>query len=371
VIKKSKIKNNGTSKPLIKTSKKSEPQTMEELLAQTGYVLRGLKRGNEVKGTVTNVGKKEILVDIGGKSEGVVLGREFEAIEDLLPTIKVGDKISAIVTAPENESGQTVLSLRQTGLERRWQVLKEAFTHGEEIEVTGLEPTRGGLLVNFAGLRGFIPTSCLDPSLSGNPQELIGRRIKGKILEFSEAQNRLVISQKAVTMGKEIEEALSKIKIGEEYEGEIKGLAPFGAFIDVLGLEGLVHISEIAWEKVEKPEDYFKIGEKAKIKVLSVDRTAGRLNLSVKQLTPDPWDKVTQNYKIDTIVKGKITRKAPYGFFVNLEPGIEGLIHISKISPGQEFAAGEKIECLVERIDKLRRQISLSPILKEKPVGYR
>lgn len=372
-------KKKNSSKPLSKTKKSSkqkvkEPQTMEELLAQTGYKIHGFKRGEIVEGKIVSLSPREILIDVGGKSYAIVSPREFEFIKDLVQNLSVGDKVTARVALPENEEGQIVLSLRRTAFQKRWEFLQEAAKKREEIEVVGTDVIRGGLLTDFYGIRGFIPASCLSPEFAGQPERLRGRRLKVKVLEVDRNQNRLVISQKAVIslqQREKQEKALKKIKLGEVYKAKVAGIAPFGVFMDVGGVEGLVHISEIAWEKVGNPSDYFKIGDEVKVKVLEIDKEQGKLNLSCKQLTPDPWENIEKKYKKDKTVKGKVTRVSPYGAFVSLEKGIEGLIHISKIPPGQELKEKDVAECVVERIDKEKRKISLSLVPKGKPVGYR
>ncbi|MBI2612032.1 30S ribosomal protein S1 [Candidatus Gottesmanbacteria bacterium] len=357
------------------TSKSSkEPQTMDELLAQAGGLAISVKRGDTVEGKVVSISPNEILVDIGKKSFGVIAEWELEQVKDFAATLKVGDKIVAQVTNPENDMGYTVLSLRQASSQKRWEVLLEKKEKGEDIDVTGIDSTKGGLLVDWQGLRGFIPSTQFDSSYSSNPSSLIGKTIKVKILEVDKGMNRLVLSQKAQALGmtpQALKDALSKIKPEDVLKGTISGVAPFGIFVDIDGIEGLVHISEIAWEKVANPSSLYKVGETVEVMVLEVNEKDGKLNLSIKRLLPDPWKNILDRYPPETNVAGKVTRIAPYGAFVQLEPGIEGLIHISKLTQDDMPKEGDEISCVIESIDEVKRKISLTFIPKEKPVGYR
>ncbi|MBI4999199.1 S1 RNA-binding domain-containing protein, partial [Candidatus Gottesmanbacteria bacterium] len=254
---------------------------MEELLKTTGYQLRGFKRGDTIEGKIISITPSEILIDIGYKSLGIVSEREMDMIGDLLPAIKVGDKIPVQIISPESENGQIILSIRRAGMEKKWQEAETARLGGEIIEVVGVEVTRGGLLVDWQGLRGFIPASQLDQS-RGGAQKGVGQKIKAVVLEADRATNRLVFSEKKALVGARVaekKEALAKIKIGETYEGKVSGIVPFGIFVSIDRLEGLVHISEIAWEKVGNPSDYFKIGQTVRVFVLSKDKETGKLNL--------------------------------------------------------------------------------------------
>lgn len=359
-----------------------EPQTMEELLAVTGYGLKGVKKGDVVEGVISNVLPKEILVDIGGKAQGVVIDRELETYKDALMALKPGDKVVAQVIVAENDRGQSVLSLRRSIFEKRWDTLAEHQKSGEALEVLLKEPVRGGILVDYGGLRGYIPQSQLDGTLSKQIDKITGRRVEAKVIEVDKDTNRLVFSQRAVTEGEALakqKDILSELTVDETVQATITSIVPFGAFAKLKvtkdkvehEIEGLIHISEIAWEKVDDPGQYFKVGDSVKVKVIGVDASTGKLTLSLKQLLPDPWEHVLDMYEKDSQVKGTVTRVTPYGIFINLSPGIEGLIHISKVSPGEEPKAGSEITCIVEDVQPDKRKISLSQALTEKPIGYR
>lgn len=362
-----------SSKPAVKSSQK-EPQTMDELLVQAGGLNLGIKKGTTVTGTVVSVTPREVLIDIGKKSFGVVASWELEQVKDYAASLAPGDKVTTQIINPENETGYATLSLRKTSSERRWTKLFDIAEKGEDIEVIGLEVAKGGLLVEWQSLRGFVPSTQLDPQAASNPYELISKHIKVKVLEVDSSLNRFVLSQKAATLGISptvLKEKIGKIKSDDVMNGMVSGVAPFGIFVDIDGLEGLVHISEIAWEKVENPATMYKVGDKVEVVVLDVNKNEGKLNLSIKRLTPDPWKNILDRFPPDSQVSGKVMRIAPYGVFVKLETGIEGLVHISKITAGSEPKAGETIDCIVEKVDPTKRKISLTLVPHAKPVGYR
>lgn len=373
--------------------------TMEQLLAATGYKIPILKRGQEVKGKVLSVSKTEILVDIGAKSEGIVYGREIAANPDLLLSLAPGDPIEATVIYPENEQGQVVLSLRKHSGNRRWGELEEKRDSGETIDVVVVEVNRGGIICEYFGLRGFVPASQLSqvPNKLG---DLIGKRLTVSVIEADQVSNRLIFTQKQQRDIAAIKGVLSKVKIGEKYKGLVTAILPFGVFVEIevgqlgdlavgqLGgkkpnspiaqepndqnkIEGLVHISEISWEKLEDPTKGFSVGQEVDVAVVSKDEEAGRLNLSIRQLQEDPFAKTAQKYAVDQKVKGTVSKVTPYGVFITLEEGLDGLIHISKIPPSTTYAVGDKVECEVESVDVATRRVALVPIATEKPVLYR
>ncbi len=371
-------------KKIVDRSKTSKtvPQTMEELLASAHYTLKGVKKGDVVEGKITRVSRSEITVDIGGKTEGVVIDRELENYRDMLASLAVGDTVVAQVVVAENDRGQSVLSLRRSMFEKRWAKLTQLKEKSETVDVVVKEPVRGGVLVDYGGLRGYIPQSQLDGATAKQLEKSVNKRIQVKVVEVDRDTNRLVFSQRAVTEGENLakqKDILSALSVGQTLAAVITGVVPFGAFAKLTvakdgkehEVEGLIHISEIAWEKVDDVAQYLKVGDKVKVKIVSIDAATGKLTLSVKQLLPDPWEHVLDMFEKDTTVKGTVSRVSPYGIFVTLSPGIEGLIHISKISPGEEPKTGDEIQCIIEEIKPDQRKISLSMALKEKPIGYR
>lgn len=364
-------------------------------MASSGYIIPSLKRGQDVEGKVIAVTKGDILIDVGGKSEGVITGREFAASRDIIATFKAGDSITATVIYPENDAGQVVLSLRKLSGDRRWQELEEKRKNGEDIEVLALEVNRGGVICEYFDLRGFLPSSQL-AQMPAKLEELIGKHVSVRVIEVDRNTNRLIFSQKQP--GKQdLEKILKKlahVKIGEKYQGIVTAVLPFGIFVEITlegqegkrkpskssepsessqpsKLEGLVHVSEISWEKIEDATGMFNVGDKLEVVVIAKDETSGRLNLSLKQLMPDPFVEASSHFAQDEEIRGTVARVTPYGVFVTLEANIEGLIHISKIPPEVEFKEGQKVECTIESIDTKARKISLVPIVKEKPVLYR
>lgn len=366
---------------------RGEPQTMDELLKQTNYKFYGFRRGEVVEGIITERSKKTIWVDIGTKTEGLILDKVIKAAKDFVEQLKVGDKVTVVIYQPESDNGHPLLSFKKTLNDYLWVEFDEKLKNGEPIKVRGKEINRGGLVVETKGIAGFIPTSCFSAAFVSNPASLINRDFEAKIIEVDKEKNRLILSEKAVSeqgLIKEQEEILKKIKIGDTFEGEVTGVMPFGLFVKVkldqktkeakekeIPIEGLVHISEISWEKVDDPSKFYKQKDKVKVRVLIVDKKSGKLNLSIKQLQEDPWLEIEKKYPLEAKVKGEITRLAPFGAFVNLGKGVEGLIHISKIPAEKSLKAGDKVNCFVESIDKAGRKMSLGLVLTEKPIGYK
>lgn len=355
---------------------------MEELLAMTGYALKGLKKGDVIEGAVAFVSPKEVRIDIGSKTEGVVIDREIENFKDALMALKIGDRVVCQVIVAENDRGQSVLSLRRSIFEKKWQELAGHIKSGEPVDVACREAVRGGILVDYGGIRGYIPQSQLDAASFKQMDKLNGRTIQVKVIEADRDTNRLVFSQRAITEADALakqKKLLEGLEIGTSVEATITTLVAFGAFAKFTvtrdegpqEVEGLIHISEIAWEKVDEAGQYLKVGDKLKVKVIGVDPQTGKLSLSLKQMLPDPWENVLDMFEKDSQVKGTVSRATPYGIFVTLSPGIEGLLHISKVAPGEEPKAGDAITCIIEDIQADKRKISLSMTLTEKPIGYR
>ncbi len=367
-----------SSKAASKRPSKKQPITMKDLLEQTKYQLHGWKRGEVIEGILVEKTRGVLYFDIGGKSEGMVIDREMKAAKDFIKELKVGDKVEAVVTQAENDKGQTLLSLKKTAADFLWKQFEEKLKTREPIKVLGREVNRGGLVVEAGGLQGFIPASQFGSQWADRINQLINRQIEVKVIEVDREKKRLIFSEKEISEAALLsaqEKALKKIKVGNVFPGKVTGVMPFGLFVkiktDKVELEGLVHISEISWQRVEDPKDLYKEDDKVKVKVLATDKKTGRLNLSLKHLKPDPWGKIEKNYPVDTKVKGKIIRLAPFGAFVDLEEGIEGLIHISKIPAERSLKVDDKVDCYIESIDKEGRRMSLGLVLKEKPVGYK
>ena len=364
---------------------KGEPSTMEELLASTGYQPRGFKRGELVRGLVTEVTGRAVFVDIGGKTEAVVSDQEYDLFKDYIRALKVGDEVTAVVVVTESDAGQVVLSLRRAAADSKWKLVEEAMGDGRILSGKVKEATKGGLLVEIEGVIGFVPSSQVSAKYDGGAG-LLGQQIQVKVIEVDREQNRLVLSEKIVGEAEEMEERrkiLELVQVGGEYEGVVVGIVPFGAFVEielkdkggkgegVVRLEGLVHISEISWEKVEDLAKFLKEGSRVKVQVIGVDEENGKLALSMKRLTGDPWLTVGKKNKQDSKCKGGVTKIGHYGVLANLEKGVEGLIHASKMPVNMSFSEGQEVEVFVESVDLEKRRLSLGVVLTEKPVGYK
>ena len=384
----------------ISNKKIFQPKTMEELLVQTGYEIKGLKKGQEVDGVITSIGKKKILIDIGAKTEGVVLEKEYENAKDMVSKLKEGDKIKVIVGMPESEKGQILLSLRRAAENYKWETLEKQLKDGDVIEVRGLDVNKGGMISRVMDIYGFVPVSQFGRKWLGNLDKLYNKLFKVKIIEIDRAKNRLIFSEKAVSEAGALAaqgKALKKVKVGDELKGVISGIMPFGVFVRVdidpapvdagqaqkktekkdkekdidLFLEGLVHISEVSWEKVDDLNKIYRVGNKVNVKVLGVDKKSSRLNLSIKQLQSDPWKLIAEKYKTDKRFKGKVVKLAAFGAFVQLEKNLQGLIHISKIPADYDIKLGDNVDVYVEKVDVNQRRIALGLVLAKKPVGYK
>lgn len=360
---------------------------MEELLSGSGYSFKGFKRGETVKGKVVEVTGRTVYVDVGGKAEAIVSEKEYQLAKDYFRALKPGDEVTGIVLVSENEAGQVVLSLKRAAIDKRWKELEQALTDDLIITVKPKGVTKGGLLVDADGIFGFIPSSQFGKELEGNTPSLVGKPLRAKVIELDRLANRLVLSEKAVSEAEEIEKkkkALEMVKVGGEYDGAVVGMVPFGVFVqlvipnkskkagaDEISLEGLVHISEISWEKVDDVTRILKEGVKVRVQVIGIDEENGKLALSIKRLSSDPWLIVAQKYSVDSKHKGVVTKLVPYGVLVRLEKGIEGLIHASKMPVGMSFKDGDEVEVFVESVDLDKRRLSLGVVLTEKPVGYK
>ena len=365
-------------------AQKSSMLSMDDLLSMAKHELRVPKRGDVLEGIVTEVSKKSLMVDISGKTEGVVTDREYEMAEDYIQKLHVGDKVQVYVASVENDRGQVLLSLRKAMANQKWELFEQALKTDEVVTVQGIELNKGGMIVGVDGLRGFVPTSQFGKQYIGKLESLLNRPIKVKVIEVDKEKNRLIFSERHISEAQLIAQkatVMDSIELSGVYEGVVSGVMPFGVFVTVEvalkgekepgKIEGLVHISEISWEKVEDPKRYVKVGERIKVKVLSLDKETGRLNLSIKQLTDDPWLSVADQFPEGSVASGVVSRVAPFGVFINLGAGIDGLIHISKIPVGNEPKVGDKIEVTVEKVEPEARRMRLGIMLTEVPVGYK
>lgn len=362
---------------MSKSSKvKIDSSVMSKLLEGKSIKLQEFRPGDLVEGVVVKIGKNEVLVDVGAKSEAILATSELLG-ESQYKNLKVGDIMVAKVAQAENDQGYIVLSIKRAEKERKWKEAEEAFETGKPLDAIVIEYNKGGLLCDCAGLRGFIPLSHLDrvhftndvakfaagseAELKESLKVLAGKTLKVKVIELDVEKNRFVLSEKEAldTYSQTArQEKLSDITLGDSMEGIVTGIMPFGVFVDLGGVEGLVHISEIAWEKVNHPTDYFTVGQVVKVQVLGVDDVSKKLALSVKRLTPNPWETVDAKYTVGSKVKGLVSKIVPFGAFVTLEKGLDGLIHISEA--GGPLTEGQEVEAVVTQVDGANQKLALS-----------
>jgi small subunit ribosomal protein S1 len=369
------------------TSKsRGTPITMAELLASAKNKVRTFSVGQKIEGKVIAKNSKSLLLDIGGKSEGIVAEKAFAEARDFIKNLKVGDVITATVLVAESREGAVLLSLREASSASLWDSLKEAQEKGTAVAVFGKSANPAGVTVEIEGVIGFIPGSQLGKETAKNPQSLVGKYFKAKVLEINKDESKLVLSEKEVSEAAEIKlskEILEKIKEGEIYDGEVTTVASFGCFVKLdfgkedirlpahraSGPEGLVHISELSWGRTESVDKVVKVGDKVKVKVLGLKD--GKLALSIRQALKNPWEEVEDKYKAGDNLKGKVVKISDFGMFVEIEPGVEGLVHLTQIPPGTRFNEGQEVNVYVEEIDSKAKKMSLGLVLSSKPVGYK
>src|SRR5580693_9647827 len=343
--------------------------TMEDLLREDQNSIRALAHGDIVDGVVVRVDPDEVLVDIGAKSEGIISNRELSARGETPVTLNSGDQVKVYIIQPEDEHGNVVLSLRKARAEGIWQAVAEKESEGEILDAEVREQNKGGLIVNIMGLRGFLPSSQVARQFSGNLMELVGTKIPVKILEVNRKRNRLIVSQRAAQdedRARQREELFSRLQTGATVKGTVSGVTSYGAFVNLGGADGLIHISELSWDRVSKVTDVLQLGDEVTVKVIKLDHENNRISLSLRQLQQDPWERLVQSMPIGSIVDGQVTKTKKYGAFLQIMAGIEGLLHISELSwdhverTEDVLKVGEDVTVMVLNADKVRRRISLS-----------
>jgi len=355
-----------------KKTKRALAHPMEKLLQKKS--LPKIVKRQEIEGKIVSLSQKKILFDIGAKTYALLGNREIKEISPYLPYLKEGSKVKVRVVSEEARDGFPIVSMRNFFNKGKWDILKEKKENEEKIEVFCGDYGKGGVFIDFMGIRGVIPKIQLLEEFINHPERIRRKKIKVKILEVDRKKNRLVVSHKAAVFNisqKELTKKFNKIKEGKTYKAKILGTSNFGIFCDVQGVEGLIHISEISWEKVSDPLKYIKVGEERDVLVVEKNKKDFKLNLSLKRLSNDPWKDIEKKYLKDKEVEGEIVRKERYGLFVRLERGVEGLIHTSKLTGKENFKKGQKIKVYVERANKRERRMSLILPQKEKPVTYR
>ncbi len=344
--------------------------TMDDLLAGEEAHLKQIIQGETVEGRVLTVRKHEILIDLGPHGVGLVPRREA----GFSKTLTEGEEVTASIVDSELENGYVLLSLRKAAKDKGWDELVAKLESGEIIDVTAYDANRGGLLIEYDGVRGFLPVSQLSaehyPRVGSNDKDEILQRLNGlinqplkvRILDADRKANKLIFSEKeAVKEG--LAARFEKLKIGDSVKGVATGVVDYGIFVNVEGIEGLVHISEISWERVSNPADYVKVGQTIDAKIIAIDKE--RLSLSMKQLIEDPWLSEVEQFAVGGDVEGTVTRITPFGAFVQISPAVEALVHVSElgdgdgVDPEKVFTLNERKNFIVLGIEKDNRKISL------------
>ncbi len=342
----------------------------EELNQLIDGTINPFDEGDLVTGTIVKIDRDEVLLDIGFKSEGVIPVRELSIRKDVDPSevVKLGDSIEALVLQKEDKDGRLILSKKRAEYERAWISVEEKFNNGENVEGEVIEVVKGGLILDI-GLRGFLPASLVDLRRVKDLSTYMGTTLEARVIEMDRNRNNVVLSRRVVLEeGRKAEraEVLAKLTKGMRLKGVVSSIVDFGAFVDLGGIDGLIHISELSWSHVNHPSEIVKVGQEVEVEVLDVDLNRERISLGLKQTTEDPWRTLVKNYPVGAIIEGKVTKLVPFGAFVELGDGIEGLVHISEMAPrhvdipSQVCNVGDTVQVKVMDVDLDRRRISLS-----------
>ena len=326
--------------------------------------------GDVVSGKVVRIDQDEVLVDIGYKSEGVIPMNELSIRKSVDPhdEVELGEEVDALVLTKEDQDGRLVLSKKRARFEKAWRKIEAAAESGEPVEGTVIEVVKGGLIIDL-GVRGFLPASLVDIRRVQNLDEFLGTKIECKVIELNRSRNNVVLSRRAVLEEerKEVrQQILDRLQPGMVVEGAISNIVDFGAFVDLDGIDGLIHISELSWSHVNHPSEILSIGDVVPVKVLDIDRDRQRISLGLKQTQEDPWQRVIDTYRIGDELEGKVTKVVTFGAFVEIMDGVEGLVHISELAhhhvenPREIVEPGQDVRVKILEIDSERRRLSLS-----------
>ncbi len=340
----------------------------EEMLELVDKSLAGIKEGEIIEGEIVKIDKRGVVIDTGLKSEGIIPISEFENAKEL----KVGDKVEVLLENMEGEDGAPEISRQKAALTKIWNKIEDSYKTGSAIEGRVSKLVKGGLIINVSGVEAFLPGSQLDirPLQKQEMKELLGQNIRCNVIKVDRMRNNIVFSRKSlmeVEMEEKKEKLFSKIEVGSVIDGVVKNITDFGVFVELDGVDALVHIGDITWGRVSHPSEVLAVGDKVKTKILEIDEDKQRITLGMKQLVPCPWEGVEERYPIGSKIKGKVVSITGYGAFVEVEKGIEGLIHISEMSwiqrmnhPSQILTIGDTVEATVLSIDKDHEKMSLS-----------
>ncbi|MBA3867256.1 MAG: 30S ribosomal protein S1 [Solirubrobacterales bacterium] len=326
--------------------------------------------GDVVNGKVVRIDKDEVLVDIGYKAEGVIPSNELSIRKSVDPAeeVELGEEVDALVLTKEDAEGRLILSKKRARFEKAWRKIEIAADSGEPVEGSVIEVVKGGLILDL-GVRGFLPASLVDIRRVHNLDEFMGQTLECKVIELNRSRNNVVLSRRAVLEEerKEVrEQILGRLEPGQVVEGKISNIVDFGAFVDLDGIDGLIHISELSWSHVNHPSEVVAIGDTVRIKVLDIDRDRQRISLGLKQTQEDPWQRVISTHRPGDVLEGSVTKVVAFGAFVEILPGVEGLVHISELAdhhvenPSEVVEPGAKLNVKILEIDEERRRLSLS-----------
>jgi small subunit ribosomal protein S1 len=341
-----------------------------QLVPNYDATLVSFSEGDVVTGKVVRIDKDEVLVDIGYKSEGVIPQSELSIRRSIDPAeeVQLGEEVDALVLTKEDQDGRLILSKKRARFERAWRRIEAAAESGEPVEGNVIEVVKGGLIIDL-GVRGFLPASLVDIRRVQNLDEYLGQKIECKVIELNRSRNNVVLSRRAV-LEEERKEArqqiLDRLQRGEVVEGTISNIVDFGAFVDLDGIDGLIHISELSWGHVNHPSEVLSIGDTVRVKVLDIDRDRQRISLGLKQTQEDPWERVVNTYNVGDVLEGKVTKVVSFGAFVEIMEGVEGLVHISELAqhhvenPREVVDPGDEVKVKILEIDDERRRLSLS-----------
>jgi small subunit ribosomal protein S1 len=344
--------------------------TPEELVAAMESSFRDFKDGDIVEGDVVKIDRDEVLLDIGYKSEGVIPSKELSIRHDVKPAevVQVGEHLEALVLQKEDKEGRLILSKKRAQYERAWGRIEEVMTSGQTIKGPVIEVVKGGLILDI-GLRGFLPASLVDLRRVRDLQPFVGQELEAKIIELDRNRNNVVLSRRAFLEESQSEGRktfLQNLQKGERRKGTVSSIVNFGAFVDLGGVDGLVHVSELSWKHVDHPQEVVAVGQEVEVEVLDVDLERERVSLSLKATQEDPWKEFERTSQAGAIITGTVTKLVPFGAFVRVAPGIEGLVHISEIShehvdaPESVLSVGQEVQVKVIDVDVSRRRVSLS-----------
>jgi small subunit ribosomal protein S1 len=341
-----------------------------ELVPDYDSTFPTINEGEVVHGTVVRVDKDEVLIDIGYKSEGVIPVSELSIRRSVNPAdeVKLGDEIDALVLTKEDAEGRLILSKKRARFEMAWKKIEQAAESGEPVDGKVIEVVKGGLILDL-GVRGFLPASLVDIRRVQDLDEFLGQELRCKVIELNRSRNNVVLSRRAVLEDerKEMRQAiLDRLNPGDVVDGQISNIVDFGAFVDLDGMDGLIHISELSWSHVNHPSEVLDIGQTVKVKVLDIDRERQRISLGLKQTQSDPWQQVLEQHGEGDVVDGKVTKVVTFGAFVEILPGVEGLVHISELAqhhvenPREVVSQGDEVKVKIIEVDAERRRLSLS-----------